>query len=140
LFKTLASKDSLLFVQGFNECNMEALDSVIGENLKFYHDQSGTQDRAAFFKAFRQNLCSNPDIKPIRKLVSGSLEVYPLKNNGHIYGAIQRGVHEFYLRRPGQKLEFTSFAKFTHLWLLEDGKWKLDTSLSYDHQIPASTQ
>jgi len=51
-----------------------------------------------------------------------------------MYGVTQTGVHRFYALEPGKSEYFTSRAKFTHLWKLENGEWKLLRSLSYDHQ------
>lgn len=136
LFITLAEKDSLLFEQGFNECILNTTEQLISEDLEFYHDVSGVQDKEDFFKAIRENICSGAPQKPIRKLVEGSLEVFPLRNEGEIYGAIQKGVHEFYMKEPGKELYQTGIANFTHLWVLEESSWKLKTVLSYDHQGP----
>lgn len=136
LFKTLAKKDSLLFDEGFNHCKIQITKNIISKNLDFYHDTGGIQDREEFVKAIKENICSSPDRKPIRKLVLGTLKVFPLKNNGHLYGAIQKGIHQFYIKEPGKDLYLTSSAKFTHLWILEDDSWKLKSVLSYDHQAP----
>lgn len=134
LYKELAEKDSILFDQGFNECNLTATESLISEDLEFYHDVSGIQDRDDFFKAIRQNICSGAPQKPIRTLVEGSLNVFPLRDGGELYGAIQEGIHEFYIKEPDKKLYQTGSAKFTHVWVLENGNWKLKTVLSYDHK------
>lgn len=134
LFSELEEKDSILFDQGFNECNLTATESLISEDLEFYHDVSGVQNREDFFKAIRENICSGGAQKPIRKLVEGSLTIFPLRNGGKLYGAIQEGVHEFYIKEAGKDLYQTGSAKFTHVWILEDGNWKLKTVLSYDHQ------
>ena len=136
LFKALAGKDSLLFDEGFNRCNIQVTEDIVSKDLEFYHDTGGLQDRQEFFKAIKENICSSPDRKPIRKLVSGSLEVFPLKKNGHTYGAIQKGIHQFYIKEPGKDLYMTSSAKFTHVWILEESSRKLKTVLSYDHQVP----
>lgn len=136
LFEALAKKDSLLFDEGFNHCNIEATEDIISKDLEFYHDTGGIQDREEFFKAIKENICSSPDRKPIRKLVLGTLKVFPLEDNGHLYGAIQKGIHQFYIKEPDKDLYITSSAKFTHLWILEDGSWKLKNVLSYDHQVP----
>lgn len=134
LYQTLAQKDRLVFDEGFNRCNYAVLEEVIADDLEFYHDTGGIQDREAFFKATRENICSNPDKKPIRELVHGSLVVFPLKKNGELYGAIQKGEHRFYIREPGKEMYLTSTAKFTHVWVLREGAWKITTVLSYDHQ------
>lgn len=133
LFRELANKDSLLFEQGFNECNLTVTASLISDSLEFYHDVSGVQNRDGFFKAIRQNICSGAPQKPIRKLVQGSLEVFPLNDDGKLYGAIQKGVHEFYIKETGKELYQTGTAKFMHVWVLEEESWKLKTVLSYDH-------
>jgi hypothetical protein len=134
LFLDLKKQDSLFFARGFNDCDMAYLEEVIHPDLVFYHDQSGIQGREKFFENTKKYLCGNPDLKPIRKLKEGSLEVFPMYSNGELYGAIQHGVHYFYLREPGKQDLKTGVARFTHLYLLVDGKWKLKEVLSYDHQ------
>ncbi|NNK87223.1 MAG: nuclear transport factor 2 family protein [Flavobacteriaceae bacterium] len=134
LFMTLKTQDSLLFERGFNRCDIDYLKTVISADLKFYHDQSGIQNAKGFFESIRKNICSNSKSKPVRKLNSNSLEVYPLYNNGKLYGAIQKGVHAFYLREEDKADVFTSKARFTHVWLLEDQIWKINQVLSYDHK------
>src|SRR5690606_33606843 len=63
-----------------------------------------------------------------------SLEIYPLKNNGVLYGAIETGIHHFYAIKKDSTEYLTSIAKFNHVWLLENGNWKLSKGLSYDHK------
>lgn len=48
LFLALAEKDNILFEQGFNECNLTATESLVSEDLEFYHDVSGLQDKELF--------------------------------------------------------------------------------------------
>ena len=136
LFKTLYHFDSLLFENGFNNCDLALVDTVLTDDFEFYHDNNGIQDKVMFLNTFKESLCSTPNRKPIRKLVKGSMEVYALYNEGQLYGAIQKAKHEFYIREPEKELYITSVALFTHLWMLEGSKWKLKRSLSYNHEIP----
>ena len=137
LFQKLLEKDSLLFDRGFNECKIDEFENFVSEDLEFYHDQGGlTTNKQDFLENVKNNICSNPDKKPIRKLRQESLEVYPLFQNGKLYGAIQKGIHDFYIKEPGKELYMTSSAKFTHVWILEDKEWILKRVLSYDHKSP----
>ncbi|WP_297764485.1 nuclear transport factor 2 family protein [uncultured Muriicola sp.] len=136
LFITLQKVDSTLFEKGFNQCDSLSLKNSISRELRFYHDQSGIQDRKLFFENVENYICSNPQQKPIRRLEQGSLVVFPLYNNGILYGAIQHGVHHFYIIEEGNEDRWTSTAKFTHVWILEHDTFKLREALSYDHQIP----
>ena len=136
LFIEFKKQDSIFFERGFNQCDMEFLENHIATDLKFYHDQSGFQDRNTFFENTRKYICSNSAKKPIRKVDSNSLEVFPLYNNGEIYGVIQNGIHHFYLRENGKEDVKTSTAKFTSVWILENNIWKISEVLSYDHQDP----
>ncbi|NNF19892.1 MAG: beta-lactamase family protein, partial [Flavobacteriaceae bacterium] len=70
-------------------------------------------------------------------LEPGSLEVFPLYDKGQLYGAIQHGIHNFFIREQGKEDRWTGIAKFTHTWLFEDQKWKLAEVLSYDHREPS---
>jgi CubicO group peptidase (beta-lactamase class C family) len=134
LFKTLRIRDSLLFNVGFNTCDISQFESLISDNFEFYHDKSGiTSSKSAFVASIKDGLCKL-SYKPRRELVEESLEVYPLENNGALYGAIQMGKHRFYAIEKNKPEYFTSIAKFTHVWKIENGTWKLIKGLSYDHQ------
>ena len=136
LFIELKKQDSIFFERGFNHCDLDYLEGRIAEDLKFYHDQSGFQDKNSFFENTQKYICSDSEKKPIRKVDTNSLEVFPLYNNGKLYGAIQKGIHHFYLREMGKDDVWTSTAKFTHIWILDNEIWKLSEVLSYDHQDP----
>ncbi len=135
LFQQLKAADSLLFNIGFNTCNMAPFETLVSENFEFYHDKGGiTTSKAEFIQAFKDGLCKSPETyQSRRELVKGSLEVFALKNNGEVYGAIQNGRHQFHEKSVGSPETKGNIARFTHLWLLEDGVWKLIRSLSYDH-------
>ena len=106
------------------------------EDLEFYHDQAGIiRSKADFLDNTENGLC-NLDYQPIRRLDRESLQVFPLNNDGQLYGTIQMGTHRFYARYPGKSDELTSAATFTHLWLLEDGQWRISRVISYNHYSP----
>jgi len=136
LFLEFKKQDSLFFERGFNQCDMAYLEKHISDDLKFYHDQSGFQDRNAFFENTRKYICPDSEEKPIREVDVNSLEVFPLYDNGQLYGVIQKGIHHFYIRRKGIEDLWTSTAKFTNVWVLENEIWKIGEVLSYDHQNP----
>lgn len=137
LFLQLKQQDSILFEAGFNNCRLTDLEPMISEDLEFYHDQAGlTTTKKQFFDAVKNNICASPEKKPLRFLKEGTLQVFPLFESGKLYGAIQSGEHEFFIKEPGKKMYKTSSAKFTHVWLLQDGKWKLKRVLSFDHHSP----
>ena len=118
---------------GFNTCDITQFENLISDDFEFYHDRSGiTSSKAAFIVSMRDGLCKM-DYKARRELVENSLEVFPLENNGVLYGAIQTGNHRFYALEKDKPEYLSSVARFTHVWLLEDGLWKLSRGLSYDH-------
>ncbi len=136
LFKTLKAKDELLFNAGFNKCDISQFENLVSEDFEFYHDETGvTPSKAEFITGIKDGLCKL-DYKARRELEKDSLKVYPLKKDGVLYGAIQMGEHSFYALEKGKSEFLTSTAKFTHLWKLEKGEWKLIRGLSYDHQVP----
>ena len=134
LYQSIKEQDSLLFNLGFNNCDISQFENLVSEKFEFYHDQSGiTNSKSAFINSIQNGLCKL-NYKPKRVLVENSLEVYPLKNNGTLYGAIETGIHHFYAIEKDSSEYLTSIAKFNHLWILEDGNWKLSKGLSYDHK------
>ncbi len=133
LYQAILKADSLLFNVGFNTCDISQFEHLISEDFEFYHDQAGiTDSKVAFITSIKDGLCALP-YTPRRELDAESVQVYPLKENGLLYGAIQSGTHSFYAREAEIPEYRTSIAQFTHVWMLEDGEWKLARGLSYDH-------
>lgn len=136
LFLELKKQDSLFFERGFNNCDIAYLEKSVDDNLKFYHDFGGFQDKKLFIERTKKNICGNPNQKPIRKVIENSLEVFPLYNNGELYGAIQTGEHQFYIREKDKKDALGGQAKFTSVWTKKDGNWIMSDVLSYNHGDP----
>ncbi|AEA44855.1 nuclear transport factor 2 family protein [Fluviicola taffensis] len=135
LYKTILSKDSLLFQVGFNTCDISQFESLLSESFEFFHDKSGISNRKKFLNDLKNGLCKYPETyQSRRELIVEKTQVFPLYENGELYGAIQYGEHRFYEKMDGKQEQFASTAKFTHVWILENGLWKLNKSLSYDHQ------
>lgn len=136
LYLTLKKNDSLLFDVGFNTCNLEAFQHLLAEDLEFYHDISGLGlGKKHFVETFKKGLCGNPDYRSRRELLPGTLKVYPLKNNGELYGALQMGEHRFFEKPKGKPEIKGSTALFTHVWVLKEDGWQIVRVLSYDHQM-----
>ncbi|MDQ1095012.1 MULTISPECIES: serine hydrolase [Chryseobacterium] len=140
LFTELKTQDSLFFERGFNNCDMAYMEKSVDDNLRFYHDKGGFQDRKLFLQRVKQNICSNPDQKPIRKRIENSMEVFPLYDNGKLYGAVQSGEHQFYIREKNKEDVLGGQAKFTTVWIKKDGRWIISDILSYDHREPGKSE
>ncbi|MDO9275831.1 MAG: DUF4440 domain-containing protein, partial [Lutibacter sp.] len=136
LYKTIISKDSLLFNVGFNTCDISQFENLLSEKFEFFHDNDSISNKKRFLHNLRNGLCSSPtSFQARRELLPESTKIYPLYKREILYGAIQIGIHQFFETIEKRKEVFGSSAKFTHLWLLENGVWKLTKSLSYDHQV-----
>lgn len=137
LFNLILEKDSLLFQIGFNQIDTSQVAALTSQDFEFYHDEHGVTDTK---NAFVNNINGIRDLpfKTWRILVKESMEVFPLyKDNSQVlYGAIQNGTHDFYQQNEGEDAQKTNTARFTHLWIIENGDWKLKRVLSYDHQVP----
>jgi Domain of unknown function (DUF4440) len=136
LERAIRKMDSLVFEVSFNNCNMAGMEKAISDNFEFYHDKGGTtHGKRNFIDSFANGLC-NPASKWISRRQLIEMQVFPLANNGKIYGAVQTGIHEFYEKEKNSTTpeKYGSKAKFTNLWLLENGEWKYARAMSYDHQ------
>jgi len=135
LFKTLKAKDSILFKIGFNKCEVEKSAELMYDDLEFYHDKGGiTHSKEEFVKTMKNGICKadNPE-KVYRFLVEESLDVFPMYNNGELYGALQNGKHFFSTDKNMTYEKADNYALFSHLWILEDNNWKLKRVISYNH-------
>lgn len=133
LYHAIKTQDSLLFDVGYNTCDIRQFEVILSEDFEFYHDKVGMiKSKQAFINDFRNNVCKL-SYKTRRELVQGSMEVFSLEKNGVLYGAIQTARHIFYGQEKDKPEYVTGNARFTHVWLLEKGVWKLSRSLSYEH-------
>lgn len=136
VYKILKAKDSLIFERAFNNCEIQYLEQLIAEDFEFYHDIAGiTNSKTQFIQTMYEGVCNpNNTTKSTRELIEDSLEVFLLKKNGQIYGALQNGIHKFYETTNGNKV-IGSTAKFSHLWIIENGEWLLNRVISFDHNM-----
>ncbi|GGD58488.1 nuclear transport factor 2 family protein [Muriicola marianensis] len=142
LFETLKQKDSLLFRAAFDTCDPATMASLFSEDFEFYHDKAGLTEGKQVFLSPMYTRCQEKGeswVQPSKRiLIEGSLAVFPLRNNGDLYGAIQQGQHRFEFLNENREYQQGDIARFIHLWVLENGQWKIKRELSYDHQ-PAET-
>ncbi len=134
LFRRLKTQDSVFFERIFNRCDLNYLEQAIAPDLKFYHDKSGIQNREIFIENTKKYICGDTVHKPIRKVDVNSLEVFPMYDNNVLYGAVQTGIHHFYIREKNKPDVITGSARFIHLYLLVNEKWILKEVISFDHQ------
>ena len=131
--ETILQRDGL-FWKAYNACDVEAMAAFFPEDVEFYHDRGGpTLGLASFVGTTRQSLCGRPDSRLRREAVEGTVRVFPLHKDNAFYGAILSGEHVFYILDKGKPERLDGRARFTHLWLLRDGAWKMARVLSYDH-------
>ena len=124
LFNEIAHQDSLQF-NAFNNRNLDILMNYFDNSLELYQDNTGVrnfdQTKEAFGRLFKMSYVLT------RKLVAGTMEVYPIKD----YGAIETGQHIFSHTENGQLQSFTF--KFMQIWQKKDGVWKVTREVTYGH-------
>jgi len=124
LFNEIAHEDSLQF-DAFNSRNLDQLMNYFDNSLELYQDNTGVrnfdQTKQAFGGLFKMNYVLN------RKLIAGTMEVYPIKD----YGAIETGQHTFSHIENGQLQSFTY--KFMQIWQKKDGVWRVTREITYGH-------
>jgi Domain of unknown function (DUF4440) len=139
LTATILQKDSL-FWTAYNQCDTDNFQEFFTADVEFYHDKGGITNGLDNLMALtKKNLCGTNNFRLRREVVEGTVKVFPLHTNGVIYGAIISGEHVFYILENGKEPRLDGLAKFTHVWLLNDGNWKMARILSYDHG-PASAK
>jgi Domain of unknown function (DUF4440) len=124
LFSEIATQDSALFT-AFNERKLEAMSQFFAPDLEFYQDNEGVESYAQTVSDFAAMFKQPSAIR--RRLVPGSMQVYPIKN----YGAIQVGEHQFCHVENG-KDDCGTF-KFLHIWRKAHDRWQITRAISYGH-------
>ena len=120
LYDSIIHMDSL-WEDSYNHCKMERQDSLISEDLEFYHDKGGLlTSKKQLIAALKNNICG----KVTRELLKGSIEVYPIKD----YGAVEMGYHRFHnINDAGND---SHYARFVHIWHRENGQWRITRVIS----------
>ena len=127
LYDSIAYLDSSFF-NAFNSKNLDKLQAFLSDKLEFYHDLGGATNYTQNIDAFKRTFASERKLR--RELVTGTLEVYPIKD----YGAVETGIHRFYATEKGQPEKLSSEAKFVQVWQKQNGQWKITRIISYGHQ------
>lgn len=119
-----------LFWQAYNSCDIAKMKSLLSKDIEFYHDKNGlTKTADNLLGSIQKNLCSGP-IRLRREARPQTVAFFPLND----FGAIASGEHLFYVNQQGKKERLDGIAKFTHVWQLDKGNWKISRVLSYDHK------
>lgn len=120
LYDSIVAMDAA-WEDAYNHCKMAAMDSMMSEDMEFYHDRGGLMtSKALLMNALKQNICG----KVTRHLKPGSIAVYPIHN----YGAVEMGEHAF--RNSQEPKSALHYAKFVHLWKREKGQWRITRVIS----------
>lgn len=121
LYDSIAVLDSIFF-NAYNNCNLKILDSLISEDLEFYHDKGGlSTSKTEIMQALKNNICG----KVTRELLKGSIEVYEIKD----YGVVEMGFHAFHNNQEKENGP-AHFSKFVEIWHRENNQWKLTRVIS----------
>lgn len=131
LYDELARMDSVLFDAAFVTCDAAKINSLLNDDIEFYHDQTGFssgQEVRRDFQRLTQNCPRDNGIA--RRLVVGSLQVYPMKDDY----VIQMGAHRF----VEEGRQTSTIARFVHLWQKKGKAWRLARVLSFDHRVEKS--
>lgn len=127
LVERMTALDSEVF-ESFNLCQdpkeLAKHASYFSADVEFYHDNGGvTWGRDSMIANTKNNACGHFT----RKLVTGSLQVHPIKE----FGAITTGLHIF-CQNKTQKCE--GKADFIMVWRNTNNKWEITRVLSYGHR------
>ena len=124
LYDQIKRMDAAL-TDAFDAHDIDKLKALFTEDLEFYQDNEGLGRYEQTVKDFESLFAQGNKMR--RKLVVGSLEVYPIQD----YGAIEMGAHRFCHIENG-KDECGTF-RFVHLWRKDGGGWKISRVVSYAH-------
>ena len=124
LYDTILVMDNI-YTAAYNSGNIEKLKALFGTELNSYHDVTGYTDYNLHIKIFEENFIRKKKMR--RELLKESMEVYPIQN----FGAIEIGIHNFYVSENGRSEKLDSSLNFIHIWQYKDGKWKIIQIISY---------
>src|SRR5687767_5557362 len=105
LYAAILQQDSIYFT-AYSTCDMVTQTAMYHDDIEFYHDNGGlTTSKTDLIESIRKNICG----KVTRELITGSVEVYPIKN----FGAVQIGYHRFHNK---QENSVSGAGRFVIIW------------------------
>src|SRR5260370_18274117 len=108
LDQAVTALDAKLF-DAYNHCDLKTFDSLLADDVEFYHDQGGvTLGRQKLTESIKNNICT---CDTQRVLVPGTLKIYYMQG----YGAIEMGEHRL-LHPKTEAANGTGEGSFVHLW------------------------
>jgi ketosteroid isomerase-like protein len=122
LAAAVRAADAAMF-RAFNECDVAAMAAMYADDLEFFHDTGGLDDKARTLEKTR-DLCAR-ELGLERTLVEDRVE--PVAG----YGAIHEGRHRFCHEVDG--VEDCGTFDFLHIWKREGEGWRLARVVSYGH-------
>jgi len=133
LVAAIERADTALFDAVFDACDAAKVRALVTEDFEFHHDHGGRiAGSGAQFAAIIAKQCAARDEHSVvsrRELVPGTLAVFPDGEDR----AMEAGIHRFYEHAPGKPEQLVGIARFAHVWHREDGVWRAERVLSYDH-------
>lgn len=123
LYDTIVKLDSIFFT-AYNNCedHLAQYAAFYSDTIEFYHDQGGlSTSKAELVEATKKNICG----KVTRELITGSIEVYPIKG----YGAVEIGLHQFHNHQEPAPAE-PKVGRFVILWHHTNDGWKISRVIS----------
>lgn len=132
----IRAADAEFFKASFDTCDIATVRRYVTDDFEMFHDKGGrVATSGADYVQQSADTCKRQsegiDFLSTRKLVPGSLKVYPINN----YGAIETGVHEFFAVKKGEPDRLTETGQFTIVWKEENGQWRAARALSFDHVL-----
>lgn len=120
-YNNIVYLDSLFF-DAYNHCKIAVMDSLMSEDLEFYHDKGGfSNSKKETMDAVQKNICG----KVTRELLKGSIEVYQIND----YGAVEMGFHGFHNNQEKEPAT-THFSRFIHIWRFNNNRWQITRVIS----------
>lgn len=120
----LVAKLDLRHFDAFNHCDTATLLALYAPDVEFFHDLNGrVLNREQFIQAVQKNICG----KVQRRLIDGTMEVYPMAR----IGAIQMGRHCFL---EAGKTDCIQQGRYYILWRFDGSTWQIAKVFSYDHR------
>lgn len=133
LIAAITRADAALFDAVFDACDAAKVRALVTDDFEFHHDHGGriAGSGAQFADAIAKQ-CTGRDEHSVvsrRELVPGTLAVFPDGEDR----AMETGIHRFYEHRAAEPERLVGIARFAHVWRRENGIWRAERVLSYDH-------